>query len=55
MLIELEGQMRVAIRDALNRESRKPFYWGGLKGYQQLQAISELAITHKFLCEGGAM
>ena len=40
MLIELERQMRVAIRDAVNRESRKPFYWGGLKGYQQLQAIS---------------
>ena len=40
MLIELERQVRVAIRDAVNRESRKPFYWGGLKGYQQLQAIS---------------
>jgi hypothetical protein len=41
VLIELERQMRVAIRDAVNRESRKPFYWGGLKGYQQLQAIAE--------------
>ncbi len=41
MLIELERQTRVAIRDAVNRGSRKPFYWGGLKGYQQLQAVSE--------------
>lgn len=33
--------MRVAIRDAVNRKSRKPFYWGGLKGYAQLAAISQ--------------
>ena len=26
--------------DAVNRKSRKPFYWGGLKGYQQLEAIA---------------
>ena len=37
---QLEGQVRVAIRDAVNRPSRKPFYWGGLAGYQQLQAIA---------------
>lgn len=37
----IESQFRVAIRDAVNRQSRKPFYWGGLKGYQQLQAISK--------------
>ncbi len=37
----IEGQIRVAIRDAVNRPSRKPFYWGGLKGYQQLQAIGQ--------------
>jgi hypothetical protein len=34
-------QVRVAIRDALNRKSRKPFYWGGLKGYEQLDAIAK--------------
>ena len=33
--------MRVAIRDAVNRKSRKPFYWGGLKGYEQLEAIAQ--------------
>lgn len=38
----IEGQIRIAIRDAVNRTSRKPFYWGGLKGYQQLQAISQV-------------
>ena len=31
----------MAIRDALNRKSRKPFYWGGLKGYEQLEAIAQ--------------
>ena len=39
--MEIEGQVRVAIRDALNRKSRKPFYWGGLKGYEQLEAIAK--------------
>jgi len=34
-------QIRVAIRDAVNRKSRKPFYWGGLKGYEQLSAIAQ--------------
>lgn len=29
------------MRDAVNRGSRKPFTWGGLKGYQQLQAIAQ--------------
>lgn len=37
----LEAQMRTAIRDAVNRASRKPFYWGGLVGYQQLEAIGQ--------------
>jgi hypothetical protein len=37
----MEAQVRVAIRDAVNRSSRKPFYWGGLKGYEQLQAIGQ--------------
>ena len=41
-LIKLEGQIRTAIRDAVNRKSRKPFYWGGLKGYEQLQAILQI-------------
>ena len=39
--MEIEAQLRVAIRDAVNRPSRKPFYWGGLKGYEQLQAIAQ--------------
>jgi len=40
--MKLEAQIRVAVRDAVNRDSRKPFYWGGLKGYQQLQAIAQV-------------
>jgi hypothetical protein len=39
--MEIEAQVRVAIRDALNRKSRKPFYWGGLRGYEQLEAIAK--------------
>ena len=39
--MEIEAQVRVAIRDAVNRPSRKPFYWGGLKGYEQLEAIAQ--------------
>lgn len=31
----------MAIRDAVNRNSRKPFFWGGLAGYQQLEAIDQ--------------
>lgn len=37
----MEIQIRAAIRDAVNQSSRKPFYWGGLKGYQQLKLIAE--------------
>lgn len=37
---EIEAQIRAAIRDAVNRKSRKPFCWGGLKGYEQLEAIA---------------
>jgi hypothetical protein len=40
-LIAIEAQVQAAIRDALNRKSRKPFYWGGLKGYEQLEAIAK--------------
>lgn len=39
--MQVEMQMRMAIRDAVNRASRKPFYWGGLAGYQQLEAIAQ--------------
>ena len=31
----------MAIRDAVNRSTRKPFAWGGLAGYQQLEAINQ--------------
>lgn len=41
MLRRLETQVRAAIRDAVNRKSRKPFHWGGLKGYEQLEAIAQ--------------
>jgi len=37
----METQLRTAIRDSVNLASRKPFYWGGLKGYQQLEGIAE--------------
>ena len=39
--MRIEAQVRVAIRDAINRKSRKPFYWGGLTGYEQLEAIAQ--------------
>jgi hypothetical protein len=38
---ETEEQFRMAIRDAVNRATRKPFYWGGLKGYRQLESIAQ--------------
>jgi len=31
----------MAIRDTVNRRTRKPFAWGGLAGYQQLEAIDQ--------------
>jgi hypothetical protein len=40
-LIAIEQSVRLAIRDAVNRSSRKPFAWGGLAGYDQLYAISQ--------------
>jgi hypothetical protein len=40
-LAALEAQVRVAIRDAVNRGTRKPFHWGGLKGYDQLCDIAQ--------------
>ena len=41
-LREVEAQIRGAIRDAVNRPSRKPFRWGGLAGYRQLEAIAQV-------------
>ncbi len=38
-LMTVEAQIRAAIRDCVNRTSRKPFRWGGLSGYEQLKAI----------------
>ncbi|QFS49586.1 hypothetical protein [Nostoc sphaeroides] len=38
----VEAQIRAAIRDCVNRTSRKPFNWGGIQGYQQLSAIGEI-------------
>lgn len=32
----------MAIRDAVNRPSRKPFHWGGLQGYAQMAAIAQV-------------
>lgn len=40
--MEIESQIRTAVRDAVNRESRKPFFWGGLKGFLQLDAIANV-------------
>lgn len=39
--MRIETQIRKAIRDAVNRNSRKPLDWGGLAGYQQLEAIAQ--------------
>jgi len=40
-LMALEAQIRIAVRDALNHTSRKPFHWAGLTGYQQMEAIAQ--------------
>src|SRR5215211_1903173 len=40
-LIAIEQQIRHAIRDAVRGTSRKPFTWGGLAGYGQLEAIAQ--------------
>lgn len=39
--MKIEAYLRRAIRDAVNRSSRKPFHWGGLAGYRQLEAIAQ--------------
>ena len=38
---QIEKQLHMAIRDAVNRSARKPFAWGGLAGSQQLEAIDQ--------------
>jgi len=45
---KIEKQLRMAIRAAVNRSTRKPFSWGGLEGYQQLEAIDQALnqLTH---------
>ncbi|HEY5141700.1 MAG TPA: hypothetical protein VIJ25_20645, partial [Methylococcales bacterium] len=47
----IEQDIRTSIRDAVNRNSRKPFTWGGLAGYRQLEAIAmalhELPLTQQ--------
>ena len=44
-MVEIQDQFRVATRDAVNRATRKPFYWGGLKGYRQLESIAHALHT----------
>ena len=39
--MSIETQIRQATRDAVNRSSRKPFAWGGVSGYEQLEAIMQ--------------
>ncbi len=35
----------MSLRDAVNRTSRKPFHWGGLDSYAQLEAIAQVLHT----------
>jgi hypothetical protein len=46
----MDQQIRMAIRDAVNRSTRKPFAWGGLAGYQQLEAIDQALTKLTTLC-----
>jgi len=39
-LIAIEQRVRLAIRDAVRGTSRKPFAWGGVAGYDPLDAVS---------------
>ncbi|MBD2342040.1 hypothetical protein H6G64_34475 [Calothrix sp. FACHB-156] len=41
-LMAVESQIRAAVRDCVNRISRKPFRWGGIEGYQQLKTIGAI-------------
>jgi hypothetical protein len=45
----VESQIRAAIRDCVNRTSRKPWSWGGIEGYQQLKTIG--AILRSLPCQ----
>ena len=47
---KINKQIRMAIRDAVNRSTRKPFAWGGLAGYQQLEAIDQ-ALTQLIIVD----
>ena len=44
----------MAIRDAVNRSTRKPFAWGGLAGYQQLAAIDQALTQLTTVCPQSA-
>lgn len=44
----------MAIRDAVNRSTRKPFSWGGLAGYQQLEAIDQALLHLTTICPENA-
>lgn len=41
-LAAIESQIRAAVRDCINRTSRKPWRWGGIEGYQQLETIGSI-------------
>lgn len=51
---KIEKQIRMAIRDAVNRSTRKPFAWGGLAGYQQLEAIDQALSQLATVCPESA-
>ena len=44
-LLAIEAEIRMAVKDALNHKSRKPFHWAGLTGYQQLEAVAQALAT----------
>jgi len=44
----------MAIRDAVNRGTRKPFSWGGLAGYQQLEALDQALTQLTTICPESA-
>lgn len=46
----VDQRIRMAIRDAVNRSTRKPFSWGGLAGYQQLEAIDQALTQLTTIC-----
>ena len=49
-LSRMDQQIRMAIRDALHRCTRKPFAWGGLAGYQQLESIDQALVELTSVC-----